>query len=295
MDVMIKDILNFIVWDPPKEMLPFNLPLLNRPILWYGFFFALGFFIGYWILRYILARLPGVLETKDKEKSLKQKISIISEKMTLYVIMGTIIGARLGDVFFYQHYSTYLYHPINIIKVWEGGLASHGGVIGIFIALYILSKRIRKTYPRLTLTTLTDLSIIPTALVCCCIRIGNFFNQEILGTVTAVPWAIIFKHPADGSAALPRHPVQLYEALFYFLMFIMLTLLFRFSNCFKTSGKATGFFLFFVFLFRFFIEYFKVEQSALLNVNAYLSMGQILSIPLILIGAFLLFRRTKQS
>lgn len=290
---MIKDILSFIVWDPAREMFPFNLPLLGRPILWYGFFFALGFFIGYWILRFLLDHSRPLLQTQDQAKSFKEKVGFISEKITLYVIAGTIIGARLGDLFFYQHFSSYLYHPMNIIKVWEGGLASHGGVIGILLALLILTKRLKKTYPKLNFTTLLDLIVIPTALVACCIRIGNFFNQEILGTPTMVPWAIIFKHPADGSAPFPRHPVQLYEAIFYFLMFIALCLLFRYSKLFQRSGRATGFFVFFVFLFRFFIEYFKIEQSALLGPNACLSMGQILSIPLVLLGAFWLFRRVK--
>jgi prolipoprotein diacylglyceryltransferase len=115
-------------------------------------------------------------------------------------------------------------------------------------------------------------------------------NQEILGTKTTVPWAVIFGHPADGSIPTPRHPVQLYEALFYFILAAIL-FLFQKPLLKKNNGKLLGIFLTLLFGFRFFIEYFKVEQSAQLSHFSLLSMGQILSIPFFFLGAFLLFRK----
>ena len=115
-------------------MFSFNLPLLNRPILWYGFFFALGFFLGFWILRYLLEGTEGI-KVSGKEAA---------ERITLYVLIGAVLGARIGDILFYQHFSYILHNPLAIIKFWEGGLASHGGAVGILLSLVLLSTGKRK-------------------------------------------------------------------------------------------------------------------------------------------------------
>ena len=160
------------------------------------------------------------------------------------------------------------------------------GAIGIFIALYFLYRSYDKKYSYLRLL---DLVVVPTAFVAVCIRAGNFINQEILGTVSRVPWAVIFAHPADGSLPIPRHPVQLYEAGFYLLTFAVLMLLWK-KWC-RKDGKIAGLFFVLIFGFRFFVEFFKVEQSS--YVHTTLTMGQYLSIPLIALGCFLLWIKRK--
>lgn len=265
---------SYIAWDPNRGMFNFNLPILDRPILWYGFFFALGFFVGYLLLTYLLRR-------NFKEIS-KQNTAKFAEQITFYVVMGTIIGARLGDVLFYQNWKEILQHPISIIAVWQGGLASHGGAVGILIALWFFARKRNMGF-----WTAVDLIVIPTAIAAVCIRIGNFFNQEILGTPTTLPWGIIFLHPADGGPLVPRHPAQLYEAIGYLCVFLIL-LFYQYSQRpFQKPGKLTGCFLILVFSLRFLIEFIKMEQSVYISENSYLTMGQYLSIPFILLGLYL--------
>ena len=276
--------LGFFYWDPQREMFDWVIPFLNRPILWYGFFFAFGFFIAYWVLLYLLKQYLSLF-------SRREAATFYAEKITLYVIIGAIIGARIGDILFYQDWAMIVQDPLAIFKIWQGGLASHGGAIGILASLYIFSKNTQKKYSYFPYLTVLDLVVVPTALAGSMIRIGNFFNQEVLGTPTDLPWAVFFAHPADGSAAVPRHPVQLYEALFYLATFFFLLFLWKPLMQKKVEGKITGLFLLLVFLFRFCIEFFKEEQSALLPTHSPLTMGQYLSIPLILLGAYLFFRK----
>lgn len=273
----------YIYWNPARELLPFNLPLLDRPILWYGFFFALGFFLAYLVFQLLLTEFLGAYRVTKKE------ILKIAEKVSFSVILGTIIGARLGDVLFYQSPSQYVHNPFEILKFWEGGLSSHGGVIGIFAALFILSRALRKRYPMLTWVAMLDLLCIPALLAGTFIRIGNFFNQEILGIPTQLPWGIIFGNPADGSAIVPRHPAQLYEALFYFASFALLWTLRSKNKKVFILGRTSGLFFMGTFAFRFWIEFVKAPQSALLQPAATLDMGQLLSIPMIIVGALLFF------
>lgn len=258
-------------------MFQFNLPFLGRPILWYGFLFALGFFIGYWILLYLLKHLP--------QNAVKTQAKIVAEKLTFYVIIGTIVGARLGDVLFYQSPAVYLSDPLSIIKVWEGGLASHGGAAGILTALWLFSRK----YTMLPWSRWLDLVIIPTGVVGFFIRVGNFINQEILGTITTASWAVVFGHPADHSLPSPRHPVQLYEAFYYLALFFLLFWCFQKKKL--RDGQISGLFLILVFAFRFVIEFFKEEQSALMGTHFLCDMGQLLSLPFIVLGLYLWFRK----
>lgn len=374
-------------------MFHFNLPILNRPILWYGFFFAFGFFIGYLCLTYLLRRYflfftqirkeeviswphlilaisrqahsvsksifaqlsnpckkwcqewtvgnevpqekkEAVLKAmnqvisdpelvfsiglsshfkrlvayakKKLEKtvlarvqkklqmqqelsgiliSLKHQTTKVAEQVTFYVIIGAIIGSRLGDILFYQNWSEIARDPLSIIAIWQGGLASHGGAMGILIALWIFAKKRKVAF-----WTAVDFTVIPTAIAGVCIRTGNFFNQEILGVPTTLPWGIIFLHPADGGPIVVRHPAQLYEAIAYLCVFAILLFYWHRYLPFQKSGKLTGLFLLLVFSFRFLIEFIKVEQSAHISGGA-LTMGQWLSIPFILIGLWLLLRK----
>ncbi|MFI5333887.1 MAG: prolipoprotein diacylglyceryl transferase [Chlamydiales bacterium] len=270
----------YFYWDPPREMFPFVLPLLNRPILWYGFFFALGFFLGYLILRRELRR------TWDSNKA-----RLLADRITLFVILGAVIGARLGDLLFYQNLASYFHDPLGVVKVWEGGLASHGGAVGMLFALFILSLLPKQGLPQLRWLALLDLVVVPTALAAAFIRVGNFINQEILGRPTDLPWGVVFGHPLDGSRPEPRHPVQLYEAFFYLLIF---ALLMWGVPKWKKAGKTTGLFLILVFGFRFFIEFLKEEQSSLLLGTSWFTMGQFLSLPFLLIGCYLFFRKDNK-
>lgn len=266
-----------IFWDPPQEVIPYVLPLLGRPLLWYGFFFALAFFAAYWVLRCLLASLGFSIALRRQ----------FSDQLTLYIVLGTLIGARLGDILLYQHVSYYLEHPLAIFQIWQGGLASHGGAVGILVALALFYYRNKKKYPAISFFRLIDLLGVVAPLSGALIRIGNLFNQEILGTVTQVPWAFVFGHPADGTPPAPRHPVQLYESLYYFLTFGVLAFLWK-KGIQKREGLLAGLSLSFIFLFRLFIEQLKEEQSVLLGANNLLTMGQILSLPLLLLGVYLI-------
>ncbi len=268
-----------------------NIPLIGRPILWYGFFFALAFFCAYWIALFLM---KGYLQEHPKAAgglTPKSAAHEIIDKIVIYVVLGTVIGARLGDILFYQDLREYLHNPLSIFKIWEGGLASHGGVLGVMMGIYLCAKKLKKKFPLFNGLRLLDFLAIPASLVGVFIRIGNFFNQEILGKPTDVPWAIIFGHPADGRPPLPRHPAQLYEALFYLFLTGFLLFVWRKFPFIKKEGRLTGLFFILFFTFRFFVEFYKVEQSVYLEGEKTLLMGQFLSIPFILCGCFLLFRK----
>lgn len=266
----------YFIWDPDPALFSFKIPLLNRPLLWYGFLFALGFFAGYLILLYLLRRY-----FRSKEQAVK-----MAEGLTLYVIVGAILGARLGDLLFYQNWSDIARHPLSIIAIWEGGLASHGGALGILASLWIFAKR-----RKILFWTAVDFVVIPTSIAAVFIRVGNFFNQEILGIPTLLPWGILFLHPADRGPIVPRHPAQLYEAFCYLVIFGVLLCYWHRHVPFKPIGKLTGLFLILVFSCRFLIEFVKVEQSV--YSMPLLTMGQWLSLPWILLGAWLFFRKSS--
>lgn len=221
---------------------------------------------------------------------LKMRAKIFGERMLLYILVATILGARLGHIIFYEDLLEYLYDPISILKTWEGGLASHGGVAAILVSIFLFYRKIKANYPTLSLLRLTDMIAVPTMLAATLIRIGNFFNQEILGTASNLPWAVIFMHPADGSGVFPRHPAQLYEAIFYFILFMILIVLSVKKRALQ-PGRIAGLALLSSFLFRFFIEFLKTGQSTWFDTSEHsMLMGQVLSIPLVIIGAYLLFR-----
>jgi len=385
--------LNYLFWDPSPEIFKIDLPFLHRGILWYGFLFALGFLVGYWIFLYLVRRyflffcefrkedivlwselirslrslasssplfplfsqLPTAIKTQcshwkagdeataelkrevlknfniflhspndcpeprsrlglkllafakrhmpdttDIKKKfyieealqgilpLKKRSVIVTEKVTIYVVLGALIGARLGDVLFYQDWAQIARYPLSIFEIWEGGLASHGGAVGILIAMGILARKIQIPFLRLL-----DLLVVPTALVGLFIRVGNFFNQEILGVPTQLPWGIVFGHPLGDRAIVPRHPVQLYEAVWYGIVFLFLFYYFRKHPSLEKPGRIAGWFLVLVFGMRFCIEFLKIEQSHLMHGHALLTMGQWLSIPMVLLGVYLLLRASN--
>lgn len=263
-------------------MFDFQLPFLNRPILWYGFLFAFGFFLGYLFL------LKSLRHNFPFSKTFSSRTAF-AEKLTLYTMIGTLIGARLGDLIFYQNIKQVISHPILLIAVWEGGLASHGGALGILVALFLFAKKYKISF-----WAVVDRVVIPASLAGACIRVGNFFNQEILGIPTDLPWGVLFLHPADGGVIIPRHPVQLYEALGYLAIFLLLNSIARAEVWWKRTGGLTGIFLVAVFSFRCLVEGVKVEQSVWIHPSSFFTMGQWLSLPFIFVGGLLWWRAFKK-
>lgn len=254
--------LSYVYWDVRPEL--FRLGPLG--VRWYGLFFAILFAIGLLIVRWQFR-----LEHKD-ETSL--------DKLLLYMIVGTIVGARLGHCLFYDPIY-YFHHPLETIEIWQGGLASHGGAAGILVSLYFYT-RCRPDQPYLWLL---DRIVVPTAMGGSLIRLGNLFNSEILGTPTHVPWAFVF----ERVDSVPRHPVQLYESFAYALIFIVLLRVYWRLRAQTPRGLLLGLFLVNVFTFRFFIEFLKEHQAAY-GYHFPLKVGQWLSIPLIVAGVVLLWR-----
>jgi len=285
--------IGWLFWDPDR--VAFTLPFIHRPVVWYGVLFALGFLVGFYLLLHLFKRLLSYYP-EFSGATLKQRARVFSERLTLYVIIGTVVGARLGHILFYEKWGDYFLHPLEILKTWEGGLASHGAVMGILIGIALFYYRSRREFPMINIPRILDLAVIPALFAGTLIRIGNFINQEVLGVATTVPWAIIFGHPADGSLPVPRHPAQLYEALFYLGMFFLFWRLF--PKMIRYPGRLSGIFFMGIFAFRFCIEFVKEEQSFLYS-HELLTMGQLLSLPMILLGIGLclthVFKRRQRN
>lgn len=220
--------------------------------------------------------------------STKQTAYFLADRLCWFVVTGTVVGARLGAVFFYD-WPYFRQHPLEIFQIWHGGLASHGGVVGVMLSLYLYQRYIRKWYPELTFLRLLDYAAIPSALTACFIRLGNFMNQEILGSPTSLPWGVVFGHPADGSLPIARHPIQLYEAGAYLISFCILWTLWKKHYYDKQPGAFVGLLFIFIFGSRFVLEFWKATQESIID-SSFLQMGQILSIPFILLGCYLVWR-----
>ncbi len=264
-------ILNFITWAPNPEI--FSLGPIS--IRYYGLLFALGFLLGYYILERMFRneRIP----------------EFWLDKIFIYVMIATVVGARLGHVFFYG-WEYYSQHPEDILKVWQGGLASHGGAIGILVAIWLYSKNVTK---RSMLWTL-DRLVVPVALAAVFIRTGNLMNSEIIGAETTMPWGFKFlKATGIDNPEAPRHPAQIYEALVYLVTFVYLLFLYWKKRAYRREGLMLGVLLIGVFAGRFFIEFFKENQEAF-EEGMTLNMGQILSIPFVLWGVYLIYRAFKR-
>lgn len=266
--------LNSIIWNPNPVI--FDLGFYE--LRWYSFLFALGFILGYTIFK-----------GQFKETAFGENLL---DKLTVYIVIATVIGARLGHCLFYDwdYYSNHIveiFLPIRTQPELEfigfQGLASHGGIFAIVLAVILFSKK----YDIKALWIFDKLSIVG-ALAGTCIRLGNLMNSEIVGKPADVPWAFIFVR-VD---AVPRHPGQLYEALTYLTIFALLFTLDRKAK--REPGFIFG--LFFVLLFsaRFIIEFFKANQSDF-EANMLFNMGQLLSIPFILFGAIMAYRKRHKT
>lgn len=269
----------YIQWDPKPEL--FTIPGVDWPLRWYGLMWALAFIVSHFFMN-------RVYKTENRtEKQL--------DTLTLYIILGTILGARLGHCLFYGPWFDetnaageiivrgYLSHPLDILKVYEGGLASHGGGLGIIIAMILYCRKTKESW-----LWLFDRLVMVVPLAGMFIRIGNLINSEIIGKVTDVPWAFIFVREDN----LPRHPAQLYEAIYCLFLFIFMYWFWK--NKRDTVGPGFMFGMLSVLLFaeRFVDEFFKENQAEFENALS-LNMGQILSIPFVLIGLFMMWRSKK--
>ena len=217
---------------------------------------------------------------------LKDKIQLLADKVFLYGVIGTVVGARLGHILFYENLSYFIENPLSIFKTWEGGLASHGGLAGILLMLGVFSRKYKGLFPKINFLRLCDFLALEIPFAAVFIRIGNFFNQEILGVRTQVPWAVIFGSPADGSLAYPRHPAQLYEAVCYLFLFFVILKLKNYKQILMKPGRLFAIFCITASCLRFMIEFIKENQSV--YDGSFLNMGQLLTHPFFLFGVALL-------
>lgn len=257
-------ILDAVTWNADPVI--FSLGPLS--VRWYGLAFGIGFIIGY-----------DIVSRMFKHEGAPEKWL---GTLLIFLLVGTVVGARLGHVFFYQ-WDYYSQHLSEIPKIWEGGLASHGGTIGCIIMIYIFSWCISKKPASWTF----DKIVIPTALVAALIRLGNLMNSEIYGSVTDLPWGFIFIRNGE---TLPHHPTQLYEALCYLVLFVLLMWMYWKKNSEERPWLITGIFFIGIFLPRFLIEYVKnVQVTSEVDIIARYGMniGQMLSIPFIILGVVL--------
>jgi len=249
----------------------------EREIRWYALAFLVGFFIGY-----------KIVERMFKQENLNLAWL---DPLLYFTLGGTIIGARLGHCLFYSPYY-YLSNPLEILKVWEGGLASHGGVIGIIVAIYFFSKK----YSRQSMLWTFDKLVVPTGLVSALIRLGNLMNHEIYGHPTDLPWGFRFVRNLSawrqGAAPIftpPSHPTQIYESLCYLLTFVLCMWLYFKKNAWKKEGLIFGIFMVCIFGSRFFVEFLKLPQEQF-EEGMMFDMGQWLSIPFVLMGIYFVWR-----
>ena len=282
------NLLSYIVWNPDLEA--FHLGPIS--VRWYGLMWLIGFALAYFLVQRLY-----------KEQKIKDELF---DPLFIYCFLGILIGARLGHCIFYQ--------PQDFLTSWQGiiemifpfhigndgswlgetfgffvigyaGLASHGGTLGLMIALWLYVKK-----TKLSIWTVLDNIAIATGSMACCIRLGNLMNSEIIGKITDVPWAFIF----EKVDAVPRHPGQLYEAIAYAILFCIMWVLHKRMPQKIGTGWYFGFCLTYIFTFRFFIEYTKEIQEAF-EASLPIDMGQILSIPFIILGVYCMIRAKKQA
>ena len=264
-----------IHWNVDPEI--FHLGGLS--VRWYGLLFISGFILGWYIFKWFFKR-EGLPES-------------LLDPLLYTLLIGTIVGSRLGHCIFYQpdYYFGSWQGFWEIFMPWKGGLASHGGTIALFIAMIWFARRYGRKYDFDFLWILDHLAIA-VSFAAMFIRLGNLFNSEIYGDVTNLPWGFVFELRGE---TLPKHPTQLYEALSYGILGVVLILLYRFNL--KKMYRGTFIGLFFVILFgmRFLVEFIKEPQVGF-EQDMVLNMGQWLSIPFVLLGiGFLIYSHIKKQ
>ncbi len=279
-------ILNYITWDVNPELFSIG-PLTVR---WYGALWAIGIFLA----------LILVSKLYKHEKYPESWM----DKQFFYMVIGVIVGARVGHCLFYEWHllpqpveilgitfkygNPFLAKPWEMLYVWQGGLSSHGGAFGLMAAMYFYNKKVTKKgfiwgFDRL---------VIGVAVAGACIRLGNLMNSEIYGGVTNMPWGFIFVRDPQGDG-LPHHPTQIYEMLYCLITFAIIWWMYWKKQAYKRVGLIFGVFLIGIFGTRFLLEFIKLNQEAFEN-GMWLNMGQILSIPFIFWGLYLIFFYSKK-
>ncbi len=253
-----------IVWDASPEIFRIG----NLAVRWYGLFWALSFYIGYELV-FRMYKMEGVP-------------TVQADKLLIWFAAGSILGARLGHCFFYDP-AYYLSNPLEILMIWKGGLASHGGVVGILLVLYYYQKRVSSQ----SFWWLLDRLVIPISLAAFFIRMGNLMNSEIYGVETALSWGFVFVARGEVVA---KHPTQFYEGIPYLLLFFWLGWLYMKRRRKLPEGFITALFAVSMFTVRFLVEFVKEDQSDF-EADMWLNMGQWLSLPLIIAGVIMLRRK----
>ena len=281
------NILSYILWNPSLEVFSIG----SYSMRWYSLMWLIGLALAYLMVRWLY-----------------QKQNIPNEKfepLFIYCFLGILVGARLGHCIFYQ--------PDYFLTSWKGvvemflpikidttggwhmtgyqGLASHGGTLGLIITLLLYVRRFK-----VPVWTVLDNIAIATGITACCIRIGNLMNSEIVGKITdeSLPWAFYFVQNDGPQQVVLRHPGQLYEAIAYALLFVLMFWLYKKMPQRVGTGFYFGLCLAYIFTFRFFIEYFKEVQEAF-EQGLPFDMGQILSIPFIIIGVWCMVKGLKRD
>ena len=268
--------LMYITWKVDPELFT----LLGREIRWYGLLWVIGLVVAIIIVQKIF----------EKER-LPEKWF---DSLFVHMMLGIVVGARLGHCLFYEP-AYYLANPLEIFAIWEGGLASHGGVIGIIIAVWLYSRKVTKKSMLWTF----DRVIVPTGFAAAAIRLGNLMNHEIYGGPTSQPWGFRFitnighwKAGAEPIFSEPSHPTQIYEALIYLLVFAITMHLYWKTNAIKRQGLLIGIGMIIIFVSRFLIEFVKhvqVPSEIAMRESTGLILGQWLSIPFVLWGLWLVW------
>lgn len=270
-------LLHYITWNVRPEIfiIPDDVWLIGGfSVRWYGLLFALGFVFGYILMQKIL-----------RNENIPDKVL---DELSTYMLIFTVVGARLGHCLFYEP-AYYLAHPIEILKVWEGGLASHGAAVGILLGLWFFARKIHKPY-----IWILDRIVIVVALAGFLIRMGNLMNSEIFGDVTTLPWGFIFVRYYDEIYTLgPRHPTQIYEAIGYLVTFFVLYRIYWKDKGNMRPGTIFGLFMILIWSVRFVVEFIKIPQVGF-EESMFLNMGQLLSIPLIIAGILIYMWSRKQ-
>ena len=284
-------ILDFITWNVDPILIHWG----DGGIRWYGLLWAIGIYLCY----LIQVKLYKVDNCPDDWV----------DKIFMWMTLGVIIGARIGHCWFYEwhwtndpfqifawtiHYrNPYIEHPLGLLRIWEGGLSSHGGAIGLIIAAWGLNKKHFSKQPKYhtSLVWIFDRLVIGVCITGALIRLGNLMNSEIYGGPTDLPWGFIFVR--DGQT-VPCHPTQIYEMLYCLAAFVVTWYMFFYTDARKRQGLIFGVFLIMIFLTRFVLEFIKNDQEAF-EANMLLNMGQILSIPFIIWGVWLIVRALLRS
>ena len=283
--------LDFVTWNVD----PILIHIGDGGVRWYGLLWAIGIYLCYLIQVKLYKNENCPAEWTDK--------------LFMWMVIGLIIGARVGHCWFYEweympddpvkflgmtfnYRNYYIEHPLELIKIWEGGLASHGGAIGLLTAAWLLNKKVfsKELKFHTSLLWIMDRLVVGVCVTATLIRLGNLMNSEIYGTPTDLPWGFIFVR--DGQT-VPCHPTQIYEMLYCIVGFIVTWLMYWKAKAYKREGLLLGVFLEIIFFTRFMLEFIKNDQE-LFEAGHILNMGQVLSLPFVIWGIYLIIRAYKR-